>query len=270
MNPIFRYRSVALFAALTVTAGFGQDLSVSPRDVVYDPQRGKLEIAVPTKDAAALSPVSVEAADAKSRLSTKCTIDDATGKKLQCELPWPRAPLGSRIRITVTAQGDGKEADLSNNTVEVTMEDALNRSFDRFPKLTLSPKPQDLAGEPSMVFEAEDFPVKQNAPVEEAKGASGGKAVRMLDRKSRIERDVELDAGTYLFYAVAMAFRGDQDALNVRLAGTKQRGHLTGYDKWIPQDWAGLVYVKKGTYKLVAYFDEPQVLVDRVVVVRGR
>jgi len=251
-------------------ASAAQDLSVSVKGVAYDTQRGRLEIAIGLRDAQTLLPLRVAAADERNDLRAERAITDAKGAEVKAELPWPRAPLGSRIKITVTALGDGKEADRSNNTIEVTMEDALNRSFDRFPKLTLSLKPKDLAGEPSMVFEAEDFPMKRNAPVEEAKGASGGKAVRMLDRKSRIEREVELDAGTYLFYAVAMAFRGDQDALNVNLAGQKQRGHLTGYHKWIPQDWAGMVYVKKGTYKLVAYFDEPQVLVDKVVVVRGR
>ena len=253
-----------------VSTACAQDISCPREDVVYDAQRGRLEIAVDLEDAQTLLPLRVAVADEGNDLHSECVIADAKGAEAKCELPWPRAPLGSRIRITVTAQGEGKEADLSNNTAEVTMEDALNRAFDRFPKLTLSLKPQDLAGEPSMVFEAEDFPVKQNASVEEAQGASGGEAVRMLDRKSRIEQDVELEAGVYLFYAVAMAFRGDQDALNVNLAGQKQRGHLSGYHKWIPQDWAGMVYVKKGTYKLVAYFDEPQVLVDKVVVVRGR
>ena len=261
---------VTMLLLVLASAADGQDFSLSRDGIVYDAQRGHLEIAVGLKDAQTLLPLRVTGADERNDLRSERALIDAKGSEAMVELPWPRAPLGSRIKITVKAQGDGKEADLSNNTAEVTMEDALNRSFDRFPKLTLSPKPQDLVSEPSIVFEAEDFPMKQNAPVEEAKGASGGKAVRLLDGKSRIERDVELDAGIYLFYAVAMAFRGDQDALNVSLAGHKQRGHLTGYDEWIPQDWAGMVYVKKGTYKLVAYFDEPQVLVDKVVLVKGR
>ena len=261
---------LAFAVVVAVEDASAQDLSVCVTDVAYDSRDGKLGVVVGLRNPAGLAPVRVMAASEAYALSAECSIEKPSGDKIECKLDWPRAPLASKIRITVSAQGAVKEADLSNNVVEVTMEQALNGYLARLPKPLPMLKPAELEGKPSMVFEAEDFPVQRHVQVEEVKAASGGKAVRLLNRHSRIERMVELEEGVYSFYAVAMAFAGNQDALNVSLAGHKQRGHLSGYRKWIRQDWCGTVAVKKGSYKQVAYYDEPQVLVDKVVVVKRK
>lgn len=247
-----------------------QDLSVSPADVVYDSRSGKLTVAVGLEDAKGLAPVHVSASSDTHGLSAECVARETSRDRVVCELAWPRAPLGAKVRACVSAQEGAKEADLSNNVVVVTMEEALRHALERLPKPLPALKPGQLAQAGGTVYEAEDFPAQEHVRVEEAVGASRGKAVRLLDSRSRIERMVELEEGVYSFYAVAMAFAGDQDALNVSLAGHKQRGHLSGYRKWVPQDWCGTVIVKKGRYKLVAYYDEPQVLVDKVVVLKRK
>ena len=253
-----------------VVTGRAQDVSLSADQVIYDSGLGRFEVVLGLKDAAGLAPLHVAAVDDARGLRAQQTIGKLTGTRASCCLEWPLAALGSRVTITATAKGRVREDNVSNNTVVVALRDAVNRHFEEFYKATLLPDDLDVGRLPSTVYEAEDFPVKEHVKVESAKDASGGKAVRMLRKESRIEWEIELEAGVYLFYAVAMAFRGDQDALNVSLAGVKQRGHLTGYEKWIPQDTYGVARVKAGRHRLVAYYDEPMVLCDKVVVVRAK
>jgi len=257
--------------ALIVMAACAQaaDLSVSREDVLYDETGGRLEITVHLADAAALAPFTVTAADAKRGLKAQRVVDKADGKTAACKLDWPRTPLASTI--TVTVQSKAAEPDASNNAVAVTMADAIRRDFigyAGFMGKLADLKTAKLAGLKTTELEAEDFAAQKNVRVEEAKGASKGKAVRMLNRMSRIECDVTLDEGMYVYYTIAMAMAGDQDALRVTLGHSNKRGVLVPHRQWVRQHEVGLVRLRQGTHKLTVYYDEPNVLVDKVVVVK--
>jgi len=265
---------LALYALLALSAPAGvepsprPDLGLSARDVLYDTGLGRIEFVVRVKHAAGLLPIRVAVSDGKGGTRKEILLEKVRGSAASCELDWPRAPLGSKIRITVSAQGAVKEPDLSNNTVVVTMEEAIRRDVARFGARLRALKSGKLKKSDGRVFEAEDFPVKKNVRVEKVKGASKGKAVRLLDRKSRIEWDVSLDKGMYMFYVIGMGMAPDQDALRVSLGTAHKRGVLYPSHRWVIQDDSGAANLAKGTYKLAVYYDEPNVLVDKVVVVR--
>ena len=263
-------RVAALGFVVVVSVAWGQDVAVVADGVLYDTQKGQLVVPLKFGRAERLAPLRVSAACEQWGFSAEREVASTAGEGAECRLPWPHAPLGSRVTITVRPREGARETDGANNTCVVAMDVAVGRYMHSLPEPLPSAKPGDLPKGRTWVYEVEDFPTQTGVSVEEAKGASAGRAVRLHDARSRAEREVVLEAGTYYFYAVAMAFAGNQDALNVALAGTKQRGHLSGYDKWIPQDHAGVVRVPKGTYKLIVYYDEPKVLVDKVVVVQGK
>jgi len=261
------YSLIALIALAACAQA--ADLSVAADDVLYDTTSGRLEITVRLADAAALAPFTVTAADAKRGLKAERVMDKAEGASALCKLDWPHAPLAATI--TVTVQSKAAEADTSNNAVAVTMADAIRRDFigyAGFMGKLADAKTAKLAGLPTTVLEAEDFAAQKGVRIEDAKGASRGKAVRMLNRTSRIECDVTLDEGVYIFYTVAMAMAGDQDALRVTLGHSSKRGVLIPHRQWVRQHELGLVRLRQGTHKLTVYFDEPNVLVDKVVVVK--
>jgi len=270
MNWRYIVTPLVLGQALQLALGYVFAADVAVESVQYASGAGRLEVTLRLRDAANLAPLEVTAMDEATGRRVTQTIAKATGKQATCYLKWPLAPLGSRILIRVEAKGRVQEGDLTNNQTVVTMRQAVNLHYKLFYQGVVIPEGLDVKRLPSTVYEAEDFPVQQDVKVEAAKGASGGKAVRLLTHKSRIVREVELEAGVYVFYAVAMAFAGDQDALNVTLAGTKQRGHLSGLRKWVAQDQYGIVRVKQGKHTLTVYFDEPQVLCDKVVVAKVR
>ena len=268
MKPLPPSCAIAVIAALAAGAAAAPDLSLSPKDVLYDTTSGRLEVVVGLTHGAVLTPFTVVATNAAGMLKAEHTVEKAEPGRLCCRLEWPRAPLGSKITITVRSEREAKEEDQANNTVTVTMEDALNRDFEQFE--TMMERATGAADErlPSSVYEAEDFPVKAHVRVEEAAGASGGKAVRLIGRGSRIERDVSLEAGVYLFYTVSMAVAGDQDALKISLGRARKRSFFHPHHKWVAQREYGIARLEKGSYKLAVYYDEPNVLVDKVVVVK--
>lgn len=241
-----------------------QVVRLSPEDVCYESGRGRLRIAVHARDGTEATPMTVAVVETPGGHEGKCVIHRVKQGLATCSLEWPRSPVGTGLRVAVTARG----ADKPSCVAELTMGEALTNAAVRFQRVLHNAKSTKLDGPGAMVFEAEDFPTRHDARIEQVKGASGGKAVRMLSRKSFIERKVEVQGGVYVFGARAMAMAGDQDALNVRFGGVKQRGHLTGYHKWVQQDRPGIATLEAGEHALRAYYDEPNVLVDKVFVRR--
>ncbi|NCO40027.1 MAG: hypothetical protein COZ06_22640 [Armatimonadetes bacterium CG_4_10_14_3_um_filter_66_18] len=252
----------ATFAGCEAPAG----LALKAEEVTYDSGRAELAVAVHCPGARAGLICQVQVAGVTAQTVTAKLMPPLT----VVLVPYPLAPLMSEVRVTLDPEQALPDPDRSDNAVALTMWTALAnmaRELADMPNLNTSAK---LEGRQVVEVEVESLPDRHNVKVEDAPGASGGKAVRLLDASSYAEGEVELEAGTYLFAVRAMGFAGDQDALNASLGGQQQRGHLSGLKTWVLQDNYGVARLRAGKHKLRVYFDEPQVLADKVILVKWK
>lgn len=246
----------------------GPDLAISVGDVAYDSAAGNLEVTVQTRGAEGLAPIRVVVSDeAGVHKSAERLLEKPHGKTVRCALPWPRVAPNAKIRVAVSAKG--RETDLSNNTVAVTMDEALRAGLEAFARVLNAVNSGRIGEYTVCVLEAEDFQVQKNVRIEKAKGANRGKAVRILDRQSRIEANVSLNAGSYFLYLAAMGRSPREDAVYVSL-GRDRRRVVVRWNEWSLEPKYGFSVLKDGKHKVAITYAEPNVLVDRVIILRHK
>ena len=258
--------ALAVTMAAAGSAATSPDLAVSAADVSYDSGAGHLSVTVHVRGAERLLPIRVVASDEAKRVgNAEAVIEKMDGGVGRCYLPWPRVAPNARIRIEVSTKA--KEADRANKAVVVTMDRALRNKSEALAGMLRAAKQGRLNLGVARTVEAEDFAVRKNVRVEKVPGASGGKAVRLLDKHSRIETTVSLGVGAYAFFVTAMGVSPSEDAVHFGLDRDRRRLVLR-WNEWSLVPCYGFTVLTKGPHRLAVTFAEPNVLVDRILIVR--
>ncbi|MFQ5811540.1 MAG: CARDB domain-containing protein, partial [Armatimonadota bacterium] len=242
----------------------GPDLMVRRSEVTYDSQAAKLTVAVRGAGATAPQRVTVTVYLDDTKLGDASIAVPTEGPGL-AEFRCRRAAPNATLRIVLDPEGRIDEPDEANNEAIVPMWEALSAAGACYAKLAADVR----RGEP-IVIEAESLERQSKTRVEIIKGASGGRAIRLLDETSVAEGDVEVPAGLYLATMVGMGVAADKDAAYVTVGEVRFRGFFgTGVWKERPDD-PPVVNVTGGKVHVKVTYDEPETLIDKVLLYRRR